>query len=277
MVGASLRHRGEELLGRTGELERYVSSGSTLGIPLLHPWANRLARLGYAAAGREVELDPASPALHFDANGLPIHGVPGALLAWTVVESGPARVRARLAWDEPRLLAVFPFPHRLEQEVELHPGGLRVRSELVAGASGPVPVSFGYHPYLRLPGIARDEWRLELPPMRRLVLDGRGIPTGAEEPFAGANGPLGEQAFDDGFAGLPPGASLALAGGGRQLAVVLGAGYTHAQVFAPPGKDYVALEPMTAPTNALATGNALRVAEAGKTFAVEFLIEVASL
>jgi galactose mutarotase-like enzyme len=276
MVGASLRHRGEELLGRTGELDRYVSSGSTLGIPLLHPWANRLAGLGYAAAGQEVELDPASPVLHFDAKGLPIHGVPGALLAWTVVEQAPARVRARIAWDEPRLLAVFPFPHRLEQQVELLQGGLRVSTELVAGVEGPVPVSFGYHPYLRLPGIAREEWRLELPPMRRLVLDEHGIPTGAEEPFPGADGPLGGQAFDNGFAGLPDGARLAIAGGGRRLAVALGDGYTHAQVFAPPGKDYVALEPMTAPTNALVTGDALRVVAAGEAFAAEFRIDVAS-
>jgi len=58
MVGVSLLHRGEELLGRTDNLPRYASEGSTLGIPLLHPWANRLGGSSYTAAGRAVELDP---------------------------------------------------------------------------------------------------------------------------------------------------------------------------------------------------------------------------
>lgn len=274
MVGVSLRHRGEELLGRTGELDRYVSSGSTLGIPLLHPWANRLGGLRYAAAGREVELDPGSPLLHFDANGLPIHGVPGAHLAWEVVEHGAARLRARLGWDERGLLAVFPFPHRLEQSVELDPGGLTIRTSLTAAAAGAVPVSFGHHPYLRLPGLPRAEWQLELPAMRRLALDARGLPTGGDVPFPGRDGPLGDDAYDDGFAGLPEHPTFALAGGGRRIAVAFRRGYTHAQVYAPAGADYVALEPMTAPTNALVTGDGLRLVAPGETFVAEFRIAV---
>ena len=42
MIGCSLRHRGEELLGQRHGLRGYVESGSTMGIPFLHPWANRL-------------------------------------------------------------------------------------------------------------------------------------------------------------------------------------------------------------------------------------------
>ena len=41
MVGCSLRHRGEELLGQRGGLRTYIEERSTMGIPLLHPWANR--------------------------------------------------------------------------------------------------------------------------------------------------------------------------------------------------------------------------------------------
>ena len=125
MLGASLRHGGDELLGRTDNLERYASEGSTLGIPLLHPWANRLAAPGYEVAGRRVELDPASRLLHLDDNGLPIHGIVGAALPWTVVRqsAGPesAEVVAELDPRTPELLDVFPFRHRLEQRVVLDP------------------------------------------------------------------------------------------------------------------------------------------------------------
>ena len=65
MLGASLRWRGVELLRRIEDLEAAAAKGSTAGIPLLHPWANRLEGLRYRAAGREVVLDPASPLLHW--------------------------------------------------------------------------------------------------------------------------------------------------------------------------------------------------------------------
>ena len=42
MVCCSLKHRGEELLGQRGGLRAYVDHYSTMGIPFLHPWANRL-------------------------------------------------------------------------------------------------------------------------------------------------------------------------------------------------------------------------------------------
>jgi len=51
MLGASLCHRGEELLGRVEDLEAAIRTGTTCGIPILHPWANRLDGLRYAAAG----------------------------------------------------------------------------------------------------------------------------------------------------------------------------------------------------------------------------------
>ena len=43
MLGASLRHRGAEILGRMDDLEAAYANGSSAGIPLLHPWSNRLA------------------------------------------------------------------------------------------------------------------------------------------------------------------------------------------------------------------------------------------
>src|SRR5258705_7956251 len=80
MLGASLRHRNMEILRRIEDLQAAAAKGSTAGIPLLHPWANRLAGFHYGAAGREVNLDPSSPLLHLDEHGLPMHGVPWSLL-----------------------------------------------------------------------------------------------------------------------------------------------------------------------------------------------------
>jgi aldose 1-epimerase len=53
-IVASLRDGGEELLGSGKGLRRYARNGATMGIPLLHPWANRLAGDTYDAARKLV-------------------------------------------------------------------------------------------------------------------------------------------------------------------------------------------------------------------------------
>src|SRR5262245_12678567 len=118
----------------------------------------------------------------------------------------------------------------------------------------------------------RAQWRLKLPAMRRLTLDERGIPTGAEAPFDGFDAELGKIAFDDGFALMAEQASFAVAGAGRRITVDFLEGYTHAQVYAPKDNDYIALEPMTAPASALTSGRGLRLVKAGERFRAAFRI-----
>src|SRR3954449_8137618 len=84
MIGASLTHEGEELLGQRNGLAAYEAKGSTMGIPMLYPWANRLAGLDYEAAGKRVSIDADSPRIRLDPNGLPIHGVLAANSQWEV-------------------------------------------------------------------------------------------------------------------------------------------------------------------------------------------------
>jgi galactose mutarotase-like enzyme len=109
--------------------------------------------------------------------------------------------------------------------------------------------------------------------MRRLLLDGRRVPTGEEEPYDGLSGTL-DRDYDDGFTGVPDGTRFALEGGGRRVEVTFVEGYPFAQVFAPPGQDFVCLEPMTAPANALGSGLGLRVADPGETFRASFRVSV---
>ena len=252
MLGTSLTHDGEELLG-------------PLGIPFLHPWANRLGGDAYTAAGRAVTVPAGTPR---DEHGLPIHGV--APQPWIVSLRSPAAFEAVLDFDHP----AFPFPHRVEQRVALTPWALRVETTLRASGGVGVPVAFGFHPYLTIPGAERADWLVSLPPRRRLVADERLIPTGERvaEPFARA--PLGDRTFDDGYDGLLPRAAFAVEGAGRRVEVVLDEGYGCAQVVAPPTADVICFEPMTAPANALVTGDGLAVLPAGGVHRSSFSIRV---
>jgi aldose 1-epimerase len=275
MVGTSLRHRGEELLDLRHGLEEYARRGKVLGIPLLHPWANRLGDWGYEVDGRAVTLPRDSPLVPTDEHDLPIHGLLPAAARWRVIDHETERLRARLDFAaQPELLDLFPFPHVLELEAALAPGALTVTATLRPTGDLAVPVSFGFHPFLRLPGVPRERWQLTLPPRRALDTDVRGIPTGAGEQRPEELLVLGKRGFDDGFAAIAPGAAFAVAGGGREIAVRYVRGYADAQVFSPPEAEFVCFEPMTAPANALRSGDGLRRVAPGERFAARFEIEV---
>jgi galactose mutarotase-like enzyme len=273
LVCSSLRHQGEEVLGQRGGLEAYAERSSTMGVPLLHPWANRLSEPAFRAAGRDARFDPSTPLVKPDPNGLPIHGVVAGRLRWEVEDRRPAGFRARLRWSDDDLLGIFPFEHELGCAVALDDTGLHYETTLHATADAAVPVSFGYHPYLVLPGVPRAQWEVELPVRRHLVTDERTVPTGDVEDVREPTGPLGDRTYDDGYVDVPDGAAFVLAGGTRRLAIVFEHGYPCAQVFAPPDQELVAYEPMTAPTNALVTGDGLRVVQPGGSFSAAFRLE----
>jgi aldose 1-epimerase len=277
MLGVSLKHRGAELLRRIDDLQASRAKGSTAGIPLLYPWANRLAALRYEVVGRSVSLQPSSTLLHFDDHGLPMHGISWGQLAWTIDASTQDSLVALLDWNRADLLDIFPFPHRLEIAATLSPDSLALRTSIVANENSPVPISFGFHPYVGLPNLKREDWHLALPQMRRLVLDPHGIPTGADEPFAALDSALGKASFDDSFALPDDQRSFSLSGAGRKITVSFLEGFHFLQVFAPAGKDFIALEPMTAPANALISKLHLPIVAAGEKFAATFRISVTSV
>jgi aldose 1-epimerase len=138
-----------------------------------------------------------------------------------------------------------------------------------------VPVAFGFHPLLRLPGLPRESWIVELPVTRRMELDERTLPTGRSEPVAIPTAPLGDRTFDDAFDGLADLPEFALSGGGRRLSLRFLEGYRFAQVWAPPDGEFIAFEPMTAPANPFESDRTL-LAEPGSRYRASFEIRVAA-
>ena len=279
MIGCSLRHRGEELLGQRAGLRKYVESRSTMGIPFLHPWANRLGADRFELGGREVNLGLRDLPLKRDENGLPMHGLLSAAPGWRVVrhierEDGGVLAASFDFGAYPHLLDAFPFPHRVEIEATLAGATLTIVTTVEATGGVAVPISFGFHPYLCLPGVARAEWVLEAPVRERLALDERQLPSGEREPIAIAPGPLGARTYDDAFLAPDGGKPFALSGGGRRIELRLGEGYPFTQIYAPGDTAAVAIEPMTAPTNALVAGADLPWVEPGGRFLARFSVRI---
>ena len=301
MLCSSLRHRGEELLAQNRGVEAYVERGKTMGIPLLYPWANRLAAFDYTVAEHRVAVPHDTTRVALDNRGLPIHGVIGGRMAWEPA-GGPgseaqmppsasgdpeARVPARvpggsgaqtltamLSWSESRgeLFEVFPFRHDLRYEANLDGGRLEITVTVHACGQDMVPVAFGFHPYLSLPGTPRERWRVELPAMRTLMLDDHQIPLAPGEELSSQMFELAEREFDDGFDAVPAHARFAVEAGDRRLELELLKGYPCAQVYAPRPGEFICFEPMTAPANALRSGDHLRLLAPGESCRARFAV-----
>ncbi len=280
MVCCSLRHDGAELLAPRGGLRAYAERGSTMGIPLLYPWANRLAAFSYPAGERVVQLAHDSPLLKLDEHGMPIHGVLPSALSWELIEEpregSSASLLAAMRWDRPELLALFPYRHTVQLRARLERATLTIETEVATAEAREMPVSFGYHPYLAPPDGERAAWRVALPVRERLLLDERMIPTGAREPLRRRSFALGERSFDDAFAGLLERPLFTLETGVRTIELEFLRGYRFAQLYSPAGESFACWEPMTAPTNALVSREQLRWARPGEPFRAAFSISVAA-
>jgi aldose 1-epimerase len=279
MLCCSLRHRGEELLAQNAGVAAYAQQGKTMGIPLLYPWANRLAGFDYSVAGHSVRVPHDPSRVRLDAGGLPIHGVIGGRLAWKPSDA-PGRdvssLAASLSWSEaqPELFEIFPFRHELHYEARLLEGRLEIELSVHACGEDAVPLAFGFHPYLSPPGASRARWRIELPAMRALVLDSAQIPTSPGRELEAESFELDAREFDDGFDAVAEPARFSVTAAARRLELTFLRGYTCAQVFSPAGAQFICFEPMTAPANALRSGEGLRLLAPGERFAASFAIAV---
>jgi aldose 1-epimerase len=277
LLGTSLRHDGGEYLDLTGGATKVLSQHTT-GLPLLAPWANRLAGDHYRVGRRRVDLSDA-PGLHRDGGGLPIHGTMLGRPGWQVVRSGPtgaggARLTARFdAGHDDVVMASFPFPHVLGVVAAVTPHRLEVTVSVTATGRTKVPVAFGWHPYFRLPDEDPYDLRVELPSWRRLQLDDRMLPTGASvrEPASTTTLPVG--GLDHAFALPTRHRAMTLQGRSRSLTLTPGGGYRYAQVYNPAGTPVVALEPMVAPIAGLGT-DATPLVAPGDTYTARFRVDL---
>jgi aldose 1-epimerase len=232
---------------------------------LLVPWPNRIDGGRYRIAGAEYQLDLSEPKA-----GNAIHGL-GRWATWRVVRHEHDAVTLRQT-----LLGRTGYPFCLENDVEYELAGdtgLRVSVTARNVGAQPAPYGTGSHPYLTAGAPAVDDCELTLPAARWLPADERGIPSGPPQDIAGgaldfrAGRRIGAARLDHAFTGLDRDeadrAWARLASNGTEVALWAGPGYRWLQVFTGDTLDAahrrraVAIEPMTCPPNAFASGTDL--------------------
>jgi aldose 1-epimerase len=232
---------------------------------LLVPWPNRVDGGRYSVAGTEYQLDLSEPAARNAIHGL------GRWTPWPAARHDRDTVVLRQL-----MLGRTGYPFCLELEAEYHLGadtGLRVSVTASNVGGHTAPYGTGSHPYLTAGADVVDECELTLPVAKWLPADERGIPAGPEQDVAGGTfdfrtgRPIGATRIDHAFTGLDrdeAGRAWArLARNGTEIALWAGPGYGWLQVFTGDALDAehrrraLAIEPMTCPPNAFATGTDL--------------------
>jgi aldose 1-epimerase len=274
MTCCSLQHGGVELIGERYGLTAYAGGGVTMGMSLMHPWADRLSSWSYTACGTTVRL-PMSPLLHTDHWGLPVNGVHPSSHAWVMEQNGAAGgsawLNAALPFDRPRQLELFPFPHRLSLHVEVTGCSVCIYVEVEATGHVAVPVCFGYRAYLRREAGAT----IVLPARRRIVTDERLLPTGATEAMHMRACTVGVDELCE-VSSLGADRRLTIASGTRRLTIEPLDGFPVAHVRAVAREPHVMVEALTAPPDAL-RHNRFPVASPGHPYRAALRLSVDEL
>lgn len=275
-VGAGLRSltHGEEQLISTYQADEMPPGADG---QVLMPWPNRVDHGRYSFAGEAYQLDVTEPARDNALHGLV------RWAGWTVAEHGPSRVRLTH-----RLHGApgYPFVLDLEAEYRLDPAaGLSVRLSATNVGSRPAPYGQGAHPYLTVGTATIDECVATVPADRWLPTDHRYIPSSDPEyveatPYDLRSGRrLAGLRLDSAFTDLARDADgrawvyLDRADDGARTTLWADDNYPWLQVYCgdelpePRRRTAFAVEPMSCPPNAFATGDGLLVLDPGTSTA----------
>ena len=227
---------------------------------VLAPWPNRLDGGRYAFDGVQGRAAIDEPDL-----GNAIHGLV-RWLPWALGSKTETAVSVRCVL-QPQ--PAYPWRLGLEIEYGLGPGGLAVTTKAMNSTEGPAPFGIGFHPYVTV-GVRADEVSLVLPATRRLLTDDRALPVGEEDvdgtafDFREAR-TLGRTQLDTCFTGVGRGGEglwwVSVATADRTVKVWGDHGFGYIQAYtgdtlepASRRRRAIAIEPMTCPPNAFATG-----------------------
>ena len=235
----------------------------------LTPFPNRTKDGLFILEGNNYELD-----CNFKEEGHAIHGLvwnkPFRLLE-KYASADFAFVRHGLDYGGEN--KGYPFKFRLVQTTLLNEKGVEIITEIVNSGSTKLPIGDGWHPYFKL-NEPVDSLELRIPSNNRIDIDSRMIPTGKMytfDKFQNLN-LIKDTSFDTGFKLEKDGISITeIYSEHKDVSLNIWQEsdvdkYNFLQIYIPPDRQSIAVEPMTCETNALNSGNGLLILGPGECF-----------
>ena len=223
---------------------------------VLAPWPNRIGGGTYHFGGADHHLPITEPERRNALHGLVLDDV------WRVRDSDSHRVELTLDLGP---VDGYPFRLALGLIYELDEHGLTVTLEATNAGERPAPYGCGFHPYVLVGAAGLDEAvlafeatrRLRTDPERLLPIDQVDV-VGTMYDFS-ADERIGTRELDDAFTGIAAdetGLHRLTVG---DVGVWWDSTLPWVQVYTPPDRGALAVEPCTSPPDAFRTGNDLVV------------------
>lgn len=265
-VGAALRALTVDGVDLVPRYPDDVPTPAASGVVLV-PWPNRIRDGRYSFDGADLQLAISEPKFGNASHGLLRFGT------YEPIEQSDERL---VLGADVVPQTGYPFHLRTRVTFSLQRDGLHVAHDIENIGATTAPVALGVHPYLQIGGVATADLVVRSTGTTTLVLDDRNIPVDEVPVGTGtdlrAGVRLGDAALDNGYRGLQRDAEgrarhTLTAPDGARVELWQDEGFRWVQVFTTdryPGQPLaVAIEPMTAPANAFATGDDLERLEPG--------------
>lgn len=210
------------------------------GIPLLFPTPGKLENDRWSRAGKTGSLTQ--------------HGL-ARNRAWSVDARGESRVALSIRADD-ETLASYPWRFVANVTYALASNALEIRFDIVNEDAIAMPFALGLHPYF----LVRDKSSARMPTPASLAYDNV---VKRDVPFRGFDFTQGEvdlHLLDHGSSS----AQLDVDGG--TLSIDCSPEFLRWVIWTLPGKDFICVEPWTAPGNALNSGESLLELAPGATY-----------
>lgn len=258
-------HRAESFALLAADKDHELGENPWFRGRIMFPFCDRIPRGRYSFEGRSFQL-PVNQEDGSAIHGL-IHNRPGRIVGRTTTRSAEMLHLAWILGED----SFYPFRIDFDLHYHLDPRGLSLLFHAVNRGTGPAPVGFGWHPYFRLPGDNPDDYTLTLPGASYVEVEENLLPTGRfprfgdpgdGDPGDGSPGESSESRYDfrtprkigggdyDIAFPVKSPATAFLESSSHRLSLNIAGAFSFFQLFTPPDRSALALEPVTNVTDA---------------------------
>ena len=229
----------------------------------LFPFPNRLCDGMYTHEGKNYQFD-----INNADTGNAIHGFgKDVVMSVQTVKITENEAMIHCTWSHDGTHEAYPFRFTFDIKMILRGGAFEVEMILKNDDTVVIPAGLGWHPYFVMTECVDDTW-LQMPESQFIAIDNRMLPTGEKQPYTAFNTlkKIGDTNLDNGFFITEKGekASVILKSerGTLHYWQEIGAAKWHfLQVFTPPHRQSIAIEPMTCNIDAFNNGDGLKLLE----------------
>ena len=245
----------------------------------MFPFANRIPDGKYEFNGQIYQLPINWPQENHAIHGF-IHDKKYTIADQTTTENS---ARLTLEYLYKSEYPGYPFPFLITLTFLLSEDGFKYTTEVENTGKSISPIMDGWHPYFKLASENINDFLLKIPANQRTEIDNRMIPTGKLLPLNTFldYSKIGDMFFDTCFPLKVKETivSTELINQEKNLTLQLwqetgDQKYNFLQIYTPPDRQSIAIEPMTSNTNSFNTGDGLITLEPNEKFQASFGIKL---